>query len=263
MYVKDTRKIQDKFASITDRLIEYKGLASKITHNIERGLTSTFEFGPFQDTVKAIFEKTQELDTQYTLECVKINVVVTALVNSVQDFEDDASLKLNDDLLQLTQILKAEDFNQNPYILNFKMGDVASVTHKFFKIEIEPITLLQAGAKVAPNGYRGLPQLGFFEEKVVIPYLKNLKNKTFKQVSPKEINATQKHIDAAHGKVLNIGLGMGYFAFMASLKDDVEKVTIIEQDNDLIEFFKEHFLPHFSHREKNRNHQFNLLRLSR
>ena len=250
MYVKDTRKIQDKIASITDRLIEYKGLASKITRNIERGLTSTFEFGPFQDTVKAIFEKTQELDTQYTLECVKINVVVTALVNSVQDFEDEASLKLNDDLLQLTQILKAEDFNQNPYILNFKMGDVASVTHKFFKIEIEPITLLQAGAKVAPNGYRGLPQLGFFEEKVVIPYLKNLKNKTFKQVSPKEINATQKHIDAAHGKVLNIGLGMGYFAYMASLKDDVEKVTIIEQDNDLIEFFKEHFLPHFSHREK-------------
>ena len=37
---------------------------------------------------------------------------------------------------------------------------------------------------------------------------------------------------------------------MASLKDDVEKVTIIEQDNELIEFFKEHLLPHFSHRGK-------------
>jgi hypothetical protein len=57
MYVKDTRKIQDKFASITDRLIEYKGLASKITRNIERGLTSTFEFGPFKIQSKLYLKK--------------------------------------------------------------------------------------------------------------------------------------------------------------------------------------------------------------
>ena len=251
MYVKDTRKIQDKFASIAESLIEYNYLDEDVIFNIDNEIETSFDLDRFKELTKDYFAKAQEEKLDLTLERIKIIFEVKGVVNSVQDFEDEASFALTSDLIDLTKILKAEEFNQNPYISNInKIDYVDSSSHEFENLELEPVTLIKADVSVAPNGYRALPQLGFFEEKVFIPQLLNFKNNNFKQVSPKEINATQKHIDAAHGKVLNIGLGMGYFAYMASLKDDVEKVTIIEQDNDLIEFFKEHFLPHFSHREK-------------
>ena len=52
------------------------------------------------------------------------------------------------------------------------------------------------------------------------------------------------------GKVLTLGLGLGYFAFHASEKAEVESVTVIEQSADVIELFQAHILPQFPHKEK-------------
>ena len=54
----------------------------------------------------------------------------------------------------------------------------------------------------------------------------------------------------AKGNVLTYGLGIGYFAYMCSLKDEVETVTIVEKDKNIISFFKKHILNKFSHKEK-------------
>ena len=254
MYIKDTRKIQDKILKIAFGFVEYNDLDTELLKNIGGGTNTTLEFNSFQAEALEFYHEMNgdddSEDSWYSLEKAKIETAIEALVKSLQDFDDDASVKLEYDLIKLTNILKADEFNQNPYISNIKIEDITTSTHELVKFALPPLTLFPCDVSVASFGHRALPQIGFFEEKIEIPRLEKINSDNFKQVTPKEINATQKHIDAAHGKVLNIGLGMGYFAYMASLKDNVEKIIIVEQDNELIELFKEHIFPQFSHREK-------------
>jgi spermidine synthase len=62
---------------------------------------------------------------------------------------------------------------------------------------------------------------------------------------PNETNTTKPAIDIAYGKVLTFGLGLGYFTFMASIKHDVESVTVVERSDDVIELFERFILPQF------------------
>ena len=69
-------------------------------------------------------------------------------------------------------------------------------------------------------------------------------------VSPNEICTMEKPIEHARGKVLTLGCGLGYFAYMASLKDEVTSVTIVEREQDVIDLFQNYILPQFKHKEK-------------
>ena len=65
-----------------------------------------------------------------------------------------------------------------------------------------------------------------------------------------EIESMADAIAEAHGKVITYGLGLGYYAFMAAEKDNVESVTVIEKNPDVIRLFTESTLPFFPHKEK-------------
>ena len=69
-------------------------------------------------------------------------------------------------------------------------------------------------------------------------------------VTPDRFFTMNRGIMLSHGKTLCLGCGMGYFAYMASLKDDVESVTIVEKDPDLLNLFEVYILPKFEHMEK-------------
>lgn len=91
--------------------------------------------------------------------------------------------------------------------------------------------------------------LGFFARGFAYPAL-DKKGTTYMSLIPHEINTMAEPIAKAKGKVLTLGLGMGYFAFMASQKDDVSKVTVLERDPSVIALFRSVFLPLFDHSEK-------------
>ena len=69
-------------------------------------------------------------------------------------------------------------------------------------------------------------------------------------VVPSEIRSMEKDIEAAKGKVITYGLGLGYYAFMASEKEEVESVTVVEMNRDVISLFKRNILPQFPNKEK-------------
>ncbi|MFA9422190.1 MAG: hypothetical protein ACERLG_01340 [Sedimentibacter sp.] len=61
-----------------------------------------------------------------------------------------------------------------------------------------------------------------------------------------EKNTMALPIKKAHGNVLTFGLGIGYFPYNCILKDEVESVTIVEKNSDIIKLFKEIILPQFN-----------------
>lgn len=91
--------------------------------------------------------------------------------------------------------------------------------------------------------------LGYFKKEFDYPALVE-GDTTYMSLIPHEILTMAEPIKKARGRVATYGLGMGYFAFMASEKDDVESVVVLERDPAVIEIFKTFFLPLFPHSQK-------------
>ena len=69
-------------------------------------------------------------------------------------------------------------------------------------------------------------------------------------LTPVDIDTCKEAIEAAHGRVITFGLGLGYYAYMAAEKPEVESVTVVEKSHDVIEAFQKGLLPQFPHKEK-------------
>ncbi len=96
---------------------------------------------------------------------------------------------------------------------------------------------------------RVIPRLGFFTKRFEFPAVYE-GGRVWMSVTPNEIATMEAPIAEARGKVLTYGLGMGYFAFMASRKPEVSSVDIVEKSEDAIRLFEKHILPRFEFPEK-------------
>ncbi len=102
--------------------------------------------------------------------------------------------------------------------------------------------------KVFPDG-RMIPGIGFFPRTYRYPAV--LENgREWMTLMPNETVTTLPAVEKARGKVLTYGLGLGYFPFMTSRKEEVTSVTIVERSADVIKLFEEYILPQFPHKDK-------------
>ena len=91
--------------------------------------------------------------------------------------------------------------------------------------------------------------LGYFTNDYDYPTI-SLCDQEWMSLNPHEIRTMEMPIQVAKGKVLTLGLGLGYFAYMAHLKEEVKEVYIVEMDLELIKLFQKHLLPLFPYKEK-------------
>ena len=102
---------------------------------------------------------------------------------------------------------------------------------------------------VNPLTYEEKTPFGFFEKPFsCLALSKN--EETWMSVIPHEINTMKKSVEEAHGNVLVLGLGLGYYPYSILLKKNVSEVTIIEYDKDIISLFQKELLPFFPNQEK-------------
>lgn len=92
-------------------------------------------------------------------------------------------------------------------------------------------------------------EAGFFKERISFPVILE-NNRVWMSVVPSEIRSMEKDIEAAKGKVITYGLGLGYYAFMASEKEEVESVTVVEMSRDVISLLKETYCLNFQIKRK-------------
>lgn len=64
-------------------------------------------------------------------------------------------------------------------------------------------------------------------------------NSTWMSLTPMEIESQQIGVEYARGHVVILGMGMGWSAAMSALHTEVEKVTIVEIDDDVLAMHRE------------------------
>ena len=98
-------------------------------------------------------------------------------------------------------------------------------------------------------GDKLIPSIGFFEEEYRFPVIYS-NHREWMLITPNEIETMKNPIEHAYGEVCTYGLGLGYFAYHVSLKQEVRSVTVIEKDQEVISLFKKFILPQFENRQK-------------
>ncbi len=96
---------------------------------------------------------------------------------------------------------------------------------------------------------RMLPQIAFFAERYAFPAV--LENgREWMTLLPNETVTTLPAIEAASGRVLTFGMGLGYFAFHAAEKPEVTSVTVVDISEDVLSLFRELILPQIPNAHK-------------
>ena len=145
--------------------------------------------------------------------------------------------------------LEPEPLLQNPYMRCIRFPQAVQGRWEMTRMAYEPYELfVRDDLLCLPDG-REIPRLGYFDRRFAYPAVLE-GGREWMTVTPNEVATMAPALAQVRGRVAVMGLGLGYFAFMASEKDDVRAVTVIERDADVIALFERHLLPQFAHREK-------------
>lgn len=166
--------------------------------------------------------------------------------HSMYSFEEFIETFTNSVILWDNDILM-----QNPYVKNIKLSNIQLNDWKFCQHEYKPMETLVNYTMYKDTKTICVGEYGIAKEFISFPALVNTKTyDTWMSISPSEIVTMQEHIDYAFGNVLVLGCGLGYYEYMIHLKDNVQSVTIIESDENVINLFNEYILPQFDYKEK-------------
>ena len=176
----------------------------------------------------------------------KRTLFVDNLINKyqLQDSFAKKSIRWDTNLIDICEYLA------NPYIKILKNVSFDENDWKLNHIVMNAYTLFPYEEEYHYGGDAILKMnLGFFDQDYSYPTI-SLCDNEWMSLNPFEIRTMQIPIQLAKGRVLTLGLGLGYYAYMVHLKDEVKEVHIVEMDIDLINNFNKHLLPLFPHPEK-------------
>ena len=102
---------------------------------------------------------------------------------------------------------------------------------------LQPMELFVADDFVTDAQGCVFPQMGWFSGEFSFPAIRE-DGRVWMTVTPNEINTIQPAVQQTRGKVLTYGLGLGYYAFHALLREDVSSVTVVEKNPQVIDVFR-------------------------
>ena len=166
-----------------------------------------------------------------------------------------------------------DDFEELKILEKWVKGAISPLNHAFFENNsyfktVNPVPFKQGDYQLGYDTFKAYQPFSLndievddkdcYLERSPISYFTSdekylalsYKGEVWMSITPNEINTMQPYIDQASGNILVLGLGLGYYPFMISEKEDVKKIIVVELDQNVINIFKEHILPLFPHKEK-------------
>ncbi len=215
-------------------------------HRITYALAQYLNFTPRmldEDTVKN-FANECDID----LECAFRVLFCAACGLDTADNKNDRRLERE----YFTRDLHSLDptvYAANPYYQRIRIQPQKLGRWELRESYYAPFEPFVCGHLRVTADFREIAQIGYFKERFSFPAVLE-DGIEWMTITPNEIETMKDPIATARGRVLTLGLGLGYYAFMVSEKDEVSEITVVEKDESVIELFTKVILPQFPHREK-------------
>lgn len=186
---------------------------------------------------------TCDIDLDYAFYLLFVNFLGLDIVDNKLHLE-----LANEYIRPYLKSLDPTVYYNNPYYKNVKPKEKKKGNWTLKYLTFKPYELFVCD-DLSIDQNKEFPNIGYFKDE--FKYLAVLEdNHEWMLITPNEIETMKEPINKAFGNVITFGLGLGYFAYMASLKDNVKSVTIIEKDPKVIELFKNEILPFFEYKHK-------------
>lgn len=251
MRIANTRKINEQLGKCLNRMELNRLLGIAVTNPVNEEIVFRDEDDLYLRT-NAFQASMAKGGIRYDREEALIAVMVCEVASRALG-TPPAKLPLPPEILQAiveeSRVFHEGAFEDDPYLKTIslpreKRGRFELTRGSYARYELMHYTVpKRLGAGIM------IPRIGTFDHKFRYPRIKE-GGTTWMSITPNEILTMKEPIGKARGKVLTLGLGMGYFAFMASEKENVETVTIVEREKDVIDLFETCILPQFPHGEK-------------
>ena len=147
------------------------------------------------------------------------------------------------------RILDRKKYENNPYYKNIKLENISEDNWEIRWESYAPYRAVICDDMQLLDDFCEIPPLGFFTERFDFPAILEGGNE-WMTLTPVDLDTCEYAIERARGRVLTFGLGLGYYAYMASEKDEVESVTVVELSEKVIDLFKRHILPKMKNQSK-------------
>ncbi len=145
--------------------------------------------------------------------------------------------------------LDPEAYLNDPYYANINIPCRRSGNWELLTDSYAPFEAFVCRDITVTSSLEEIPHIGYFDKEFRFPAV-HQEGREWMAVKPNEIETMRFPLETVSGKVATLGLGLGYFTYMASLKDNVESITVIERDRNAIELFRQVILPQFPYRDK-------------
>ena len=133
----------------------------------------------------------------------------------------------------------------DPYYRDIKFDSVYSNTVRYEKATIKKRTLMNMNFHQPVGKYLfHYHPIGYFDADINLPVLME-GEKVWMSPAISEMESMKDGIKKGHGKCLTLGLGIGYLPYLWLLKDQVESVTVVEFNKDVINLFESYIRPQF------------------
>ena len=154
-----------------------------------------------------------------------------------------------DYILPSIKKLDPKRYTENPYYKNIRIPDVTSGKWQLKNQTYEPYQGFICDDLFPLPDYREISKIGFFSESFDFPAILENGNE-WMTLTPVDLDTCTEAIAFARGNVVTFGLGLGYYTYMVSEKEEVSSVTAIDISDDAIGMFKKYILPQFPRRDK-------------
>ena len=248
----DTRSIINRYAPVSAELTNLINFYSVGPKN-QAEVDNLFKIA--EDIKEEIIKTNKKILKNYVEHFEVENIVLEEILDRtiseiMSGYKQEEYESFSDIVWLHSKLFITDIINENPYLKNISFKDKKIDT---FDIEYEKYNAFELFMYDTPAVVDNIiiPRIGCFDKDFVYPLLRiKGSNHVWMSITPNEITTMQKPIEEAKGNVLTLGCGLGYFAYMASLKDCVKTVTIIEKDKNVIDMFNEIILPQFENKNK-------------
>ncbi len=141
------------------------------------------------------------------------------------------------------------EYQNNAYLRNVKLPNAKMGDWELTHLNYKPYEGFICGDIILNDDLVEIPRLGFFDTEYSFPAVLQ-EGREWMAVKPNEIETMKEPLASVSGRVLTLGLGLGYFTYMASEKENVSEITVIERDETVIQLFKKYILPQFDNKDK-------------
>ncbi len=177
-----------------------------------------------------------------------ISAILSEMFGLDFDNRDDRRL-IMEYITPSIRLLDTKKYESNPYYRNIHLDNIKEKEWEIRWEEYKPYQAVICDDMIIGDDFKEIPPLGYFTESFRFPAILENGNE-WMTLTPVDLDTCEEAIAAAHGRVVTFGLGLGYYAYMAAEKEDVESVTVVELSEDVIRLFKSHILPQMKNGHK-------------